>query len=74
MLALAGVRAPTSEEDKSSSDDKKPPAVLLNLFLGGSKEPVQVVDGEAREIKIEKPVRLADAVIRALPEPELSSG
>ena len=74
LLALAGVRAPTGEEDKSSSDDKKPPAVLLNLFLGGSKEPIQVVDGEVREIKIEKPVRLADAVIRALPEPELSSG
>ena len=36
LLALAGVRAPTGEEDKSSSDDKKPPAVLLNLFLGGS--------------------------------------
>jgi hypothetical protein len=48
--------------------------VLLNLFLGGSKEPIQVVDGEAREITIEPPVRLADAAIRALLGPELSSG
>ncbi len=74
LLALAGVRAPSGEEDKPASDDKKPPAVLLNLFLGGSKEPVQVVDGEAREIRVEPPVRLADAAIRALAGPELSSG
>jgi hypothetical protein len=39
LLALAGVRAPSGEEDKPASDDKKPPAVLLNLFLGGSKSP-----------------------------------
>jgi hypothetical protein len=63
LLNLAGVKAPTGPVDGKAEGDGKRPAVLLNLFLGGTGEPVQIVNGEAREIKIEKPEA------KALPSP-----
>ncbi len=70
LLALAGVRPADSIEEKSAEGEKtERPAVLLNLFLGGSQEPIQVIDGEAREITMEKPVRLAGEAVRALSKP-----
>lgn len=68
LLALAGVRpAEEAEEEKPAESEQNRPAVLLNLFLGGGKEPVQVIEGQAREMG--KPVRLAGEMIRAIPEP-----
>lgn len=55
FLNLAGVKAPTGPADGKGEGDGKRPAVLLNLFLGGTGEPVQIVNGEAREIRVEKP-------------------
>ena len=55
VLQLAGVKAPTGKEEEKADGETKRPAVLLNLFLGGTGEPVQIVDGKVREIKVEKP-------------------
>lgn len=55
IFQLAGVKAPTGKEEEKADGEAKRPAVLLNLFLGGTGEPVQIVDGEVREIKVEKP-------------------
>jgi hypothetical protein len=54
ILNLAGVKAPTGKEEKEADGETKRPAVLLNLFLGGTGEPVQIVDGKVREIRVEK--------------------
>jgi hypothetical protein len=55
ILQLAGVKAPTGKEEEKADGEAKRPAVLLNLFLGGTGEPVQIVDGKVREIRVEKP-------------------
>lgn len=55
ILNLAGVKAPTGKDDNAADgESKQRPAVLLNLFLGGTGEPVQIVDGKAREIRVER--------------------
>lgn len=54
ILNLAGVKAPTGKEEKEVDGETKRPAVLLNLFLGGTGEPVQIVDGKVREIKVDR--------------------
>lgn len=59
LLGLAGVRPPREGEADQGEGEGKRPAVLLNLFLGGGQEPIQVVDGEAREIVVEKPKQIA---------------
>lgn len=53
VLGLAGVKPPKENEDTKNEGDGKRPAVLLNLFLGGGQERIEVVDGEAREIVVE---------------------
>ena len=55
IFQLAGVKAPTGKEEEKADGEAKRPAVLLNLFLGGTGEPVQIVDGKVREIRVEKP-------------------
>lgn len=50
LLGLAGVRPPKEDESVGEGGEGKRPAVLLNLFLGGGQEPVQIIDGEAREL------------------------
>lgn len=54
IMQLAGVKAPTGKEEKETDGETKRPAVLLNLFLGGTGEPVQIVDGKVREIKVDR--------------------
>lgn len=58
LLELAGVRAPKEGEEAKQEGEGKRPAVLLNLFLGGGQEPIQIVEGEAREIVVERPKQL----------------
>ena len=58
LLELAGVREPKEGEEAKTEGEGKRPAVLLNLFLGGGQEPIQIVDGEAREIVVERPKQL----------------
>jgi hypothetical protein len=44
LLALAGVRpAEGVEEEKPASLEQQRPAVLLNLFLGSSEQPIEPV-------------------------------